>query len=348
MTTVVVPRVDRRRYKTLDAWRALAALAVVVFHCINTPITPSMGPWARVALSGWMGVYVFFPISGYCILAALLRSENATLPQFLHRRWRRIVPPYWASLLLVIAVAFAAAPFNQYKVGYLNIGAAKWASVLTLTQTWVNSPAILNPVCWTLCYEEQFYLVMALTLLAPGEQRLRVLLAVTLAATAYCFPVWPDRLRVTGLFLAFWLSFASGLAAFVWLHLPRYRWWAITVCVCVTAAALQTRDLGLIISGTAALAFVVLAPYDDAMAETKIGAALISVGLFSYSLYLVHVPIGGRVVNGLLRVPLPFLVPSALAVAVSLAAGWCFYMAVERRFLNVTPAVPAIPLQRVS
>jgi len=35
-------------------------------------------------------------------------------------------------------------------------------------------------------------------------------------------------------------------------------------------------------------------------------------------------------------------------VAASLAAGWGFYMAVERRFLNVTPAVPAIPLQRVS
>jgi hypothetical protein len=140
-----------------------------------------------VLLSGWAGVFVFFPISGYCILAALMRSENATLPQFLRRRWRRIVPAYWASLVLVIAVALAAAPFNHYAVGYVNIGTAKWASVLTLTQVWVNSPAILNPVYWTLCYEEQFYLVMALTLLAPARQRLRASSRLTRVHTTCLF-----------------------------------------------------------------------------------------------------------------------------------------------------------------
>jgi peptidoglycan/LPS O-acetylase OafA/YrhL len=341
MTTVIAD--DRGRYETLDAWRALAALAVVVFHCVNRPVTPSMGTWARVLLFGWAGVFVFFPISGYCILAALLRSENATLPQFLRRRWRRIVPPYWASLLVVIGVALAAAPFNHYSVGYLNIGTTKWLSVLTLTQVWVDSPAIINPVYWTLCYEEQFYLVMALTLLAPANQRLRVLLAVTLIATAYCSPAWPGQFRAAGLFLGYWLSFASGLAAFVWLRLPQHRWWAVTVFGCATVTAIQTWDIAVLISGAAALIFIVLAPYDHALARTKVGAALISVGLFSYSLYLVHVPIGGRVVNGLLRLPLPFLVPSAVAVGVSLVAGWCFHVAVERRFLNAARAAPAAP-----
>jgi peptidoglycan/LPS O-acetylase OafA/YrhL len=122
----------------------------------------------------------------------------------------------------------------------------------------------------------------------------------------------------------------------------------------VTVTAIQTWDIAVLISGAAALIFIVLAPYDHALARTKIGAALISIGLFSYSLYLVHVPIGGRVVNGLLRLPLPFLVPSAVAVGASIVAGWCFHVAVERRFLNAaptaptTPAVLALPLQQVS
>lgn len=190
------------RYRTLDAWRALAALAVVVFHCTNTMLTPEMGQWARVVLSGWAGVFVFFPISGYCILAALTRAGHATPSRFLERRWRRIMPPYWASVVLVVLVAFAAAPFNGGKIGYLNIGWGRWLSVLSLTQVWVGAPEMLNPVYWTLCYEEQFYIVMALTLLVAGRRRLDVLLGVTVLAAAYCLPFWPPRLRWPGLFLA--------------------------------------------------------------------------------------------------------------------------------------------------
>jgi peptidoglycan/LPS O-acetylase OafA/YrhL len=336
------------RYKTLDAWRALAALAVVVFHCVNTSLTPGLGPWARVLLSGWAGVFIFFPISGYCILAALMRSENATLPQFLRRRWRRIIPPYWASLVVVVVVAVASAPFNGGQVGYLNIGARQWMSVLTLTQVWIGKPEVLNPVYWSLCYEEQFYIVMALTLLASGPRRLHLLLAVTLIAAAYCLPFWPAQLRTSGLFLGYWLSFASGLAAFAWLHMPSHRWWALAVFGCVAIALAQTHDVALAISGAASLAFIALEPYDEALARTRVGTVLIGVGLFSYSLYLVHVPIAGRVVNGLRRLPLPLLVPSAIAIGVSIAAGWTYYTTVERRFLNAAPPASPLPLARVS
>lgn len=338
------------RYRTLDAWRGVAALGVVIFHCTNTTLTPSMGRWARVVLSGWAGVFVFFPISGYCILAALLRAENASVTEFMRRRWRRIVPPYWGSLALVIVVAYAASPFNGHKTAYLSIGAANWISVVTLTQVWVGLPAVVNPVYWTLCYEEQFYIVMALALLVSARWRLHLLFGVTFAATVYCSPLWADRFRVTGLFLSYWLSFAAGLAAYVWLHLPRSRSWAVTVFTCIAATLVYSHDPALSISTAAALAFIVLAPYDDAIAQTRAGAALIGLGLFSYSMYLVHAPVAGRVVNGLRRLPLPFLVPSAVAVLVSVSAGWLFYQAIERRFVNAspTPVETLRPLARVS
>jgi peptidoglycan/LPS O-acetylase OafA/YrhL len=58
-------------YRSLDAWRAIAALMVVAFHCSMRILAPEMGWWARGLLGGWIGVFVFFPISGYCILAAV-------------------------------------------------------------------------------------------------------------------------------------------------------------------------------------------------------------------------------------------------------------------------------------
>jgi peptidoglycan/LPS O-acetylase OafA/YrhL len=330
-----------RRYKTLDAWRAVAALSVVVFHCTNTVLTPEMGWWARALLYGWAGVFVYFPISGYCILAALRRDENVTLGNFLRRRWRRIAPPYWASILVTIIVSVAAAPFNQGSLAYLDLGVAKWIAVLTLTQIWVHSGSVVNPVYWSLCYEEQFYLVVGLTLLAPARYRLHLLVFVSIVSALYHLAQWPASLRIEGLFLAYWLEFACGIAAFVWLRVPERRVWAIVMFGLIAVSAIVSRSLGLTISAAASVAFIVLARFDDAMAATRIGTVLVSIGLFSYSLYLVHVPMGGRVVNGLLRIPLPRLVPSLIAVAVSLVAGRWFYTLVERRFLNATPALPA-------
>ena len=245
-------------------------------------------------------------------------------------------------------MAFAAAPFNGDRIGYLNIGRGPWMSVLTLTQVWIGKPEVLNPVYWSLCYEEQFYIVMALTLLAAGPRRLHVLLALTLAAAAYCLPIWPSYLRPTGFFLAYWLSFASSIAAYAWLRMPARRWFAINVFACIAIALGVTHDVALAISTAAALAFVALAPYDETLARTRAGAALIAAGLFWYSVYLVHVPIGGRVVNGLMRLQLPLLVPSIAGIAASLAAGWIFYVLVERRFLNAVVEPADIPLAKVS
>ncbi|MBZ5555752.1 MAG: acyltransferase [Acidobacteriia bacterium] len=329
------------RYRTLDAWRALAAMAVVVFHCTNAVVRPEMGWWARALLSGWAGVFVFFPISGYCILAAVCRAQNATLGHFLTRRWRRIAPPYWASIAVTLAVAVAAAPFNRGSLGDYQIGVTRWLSVVTLTQVWFGAGALINPVYWSLCYEEQFYLVMGLTLLAPGCYRLRLLMGVTILSGLYHFAQWPAGLRVEGLFLAYWLEFSCGLAAFVWIRRPAQRAWAATVFVIVAIAIAASGSVGLMISAAAAVAFIALSKYDAAIAATGAGAALMSVGAFSYSLYLIHVPIGGRIVNGLHRLPLPLLVPTLFAIPGSLVAGWCFYAAIERRFLNPGTTLPS-------
>jgi peptidoglycan/LPS O-acetylase OafA/YrhL len=327
---------DGDRYRTLDAWRALAALAVVTFHCTNTVVAPEMGWWARLLLSGWIGVFVFFPISGYCILAAVWRTENGTLTQFFARRWRRIAPPYWASIVVALVVAVAAAPFNHTSLRDYHLTPGTWLSMVTLTQVWLRAGSAVNPVYWSLCYEEQFYLIVGLTLLAPGRYRLPLLTAVTALSGLYQTSLWPARLRADGLFLAYWLEFACGLAAFVWIRRPAHRVWAAAIFAIVVMRIGLSADFPLLVSAGAAAAFIALSRYDSLIAATAAGAMLMRLGAFSYSLYLVHVPIGGRIVNTLRRLPLPLLVPSLVAIPASLLAGWSFYSTVERRFLNTT------------
>ena len=84
----------------------------------------------------------------------------------------------------------------------------------------------------------------------------------------------------------------------------------------------------------AAVVFIALKPFDEALASTRVGAALIRVGLFSYSLYLIHVPLGGRVVNLFRRFDTIWLLPSLLGIIASVVGGWAFYRLVERHFLN--------------
>jgi peptidoglycan/LPS O-acetylase OafA/YrhL len=330
-----------RRYRTLDAWRAVAALAVVAFHFTNPLVRPEHGWWAVVLLSGWAGVFVFFPISGYCVFAAVCRSNGSGVADFLRRRWRRTVFPYWASLVLCILLAYLASPFNAGQVGYLNLGPAKWATVVSLTQTFGNEPQAINPVYWTLCFEEQFYVVMAVSLLVPMPSRIVLLASLTAVAGLYNSPPWPASWRVPGFFLELWLPFSCGLAAFVWMHRPDRRFWASFIFAVVCASVVINRDWALLLSFGAAIAFILLEPLDDAIGRSPVGAALIALGTMSYSLYLVHVPTGGRVVNLLRRFDLPALLPAIAALPITLGVAWVFYRVVERRFKR--PAGAAWP-----
>src|SRR5262245_25324420 len=98
-----------QRYDTLDAWRGIACLLVIVYHSTLFGVAPA--DWDRVIQSGgsvwdWtlmactqgkIGVPIFFVISGYCIAASAesVRGNRHGAGAFFVRRFRRIYPPYW-------------------------------------------------------------------------------------------------------------------------------------------------------------------------------------------------------------------------------------------------------------
>lgn len=164
------------RLSGLDGLRALAVIAVVLYHF-----------FPQVLPGGFIGVDVFFVISGF-LITGLLVSEHArtgriSLRRFWQRRVRRLVPPLLPVVLISCTVAFLFGGDVLVGIGAQLLGATtfgyNWVAIITNASYFsVNEPELLRHL-WSLAVEEQFYLVWPLLLLLVLMiRRARVRLAV--------------------------------------------------------------------------------------------------------------------------------------------------------------------------
>ncbi len=152
------------RFENVNLLRAFAATAVVVYHVIEYAKWtdfPFEGPLVTFRI-GWIGVDLFYVISGFVItrsaLALWRRDPAAFAPQYWARRLTRIVPLYVLTCALWI-VLFKRNWFDESATRLLwQVGAH-----LTFTHTfWPVTYSSIDGVNWTLGIEMQFYLVIAL------------------------------------------------------------------------------------------------------------------------------------------------------------------------------------------
>lgn len=103
-------RLPRQQYPAIDVLRAFAALAVVACHCVVVGQWPAepLGVIARFARYGWLGVDLFFVISGFVITSAALQLRHLSWSNyfvvFWIRRFARIVPLYYATLIAYLVL----------------------------------------------------------------------------------------------------------------------------------------------------------------------------------------------------------------------------------------------------
>lgn len=153
----------------IDGLRALAILSVVVYHAFK-----------QFAPGGFVGVDIFFVISGFLISGIILEGlSGATFSfvEFYHRRVRRILP----ALIIVLAAIWAIGWFLLGSQDYVGLGrqlaaaAVFGSNILLMHDIGYFSPsAELNPLLhlWSLAIEEQFYLVWPITLVLAWKARL--------------------------------------------------------------------------------------------------------------------------------------------------------------------------------
>lgn len=143
----------KQHISALDSIRGVAVLLVILFHCYPTYITKL----------GWLGVDLFFVLSGFLITGLLLdaKGKNNYYRNFIVRRTLRIFPLYYFALLLclvIVPIVFKSLLPPDY--GYYT---ANQLWFWTYTQNWLFSktgfPENLTLVhFWSLAVEEQFYL----------------------------------------------------------------------------------------------------------------------------------------------------------------------------------------------
>jgi exopolysaccharide production protein ExoZ len=361
-------------YSTLDMWRGAACLMVVLYHegFILTTRYPQLSsfPLYRAGTFGYLGVQMFFVISGYCIAgaacSALRRGDG--WKAFMFARARRVYPPLWLSLVLTVLLAQVARVLvasgrlhGSALAGFdaLHQSPAYYFSNLTLTQMILHQN-FLSIVCWTLCYEVAFYLIVSLFLIWTPLGREEVGLLSSLHVLTVCALIMltlAPQLRFFPLDL--WPQFGMGVIVYDVLkhpHQVRPRWWLLAiglatgafVCSRSLAMSLQHEPSRLTFAFTLWFALLLLYLYrhDGALRRMLVVRGLISVGLFSYSLYLTHLLMLG-IVNQVFRTA------HLAASAHLLILGTCLVVAVlfarlffhwfERPFLHMRRQIPPPP-----
>jgi peptidoglycan/LPS O-acetylase OafA/YrhL len=175
-------RIGARGYRSdIDGLRAVAILSVVVYHAVRD-----------LAPGGFVGVDIFFVISGFLISGIVLRGSRSgrfSFVDFYRRRIRRILP----ALIIVLAATWVVGWFALGSDEYLALGrqisaAAVFASNLVLMHDsgYFAPSADINPLLhlWSLSIEEQFYLVWPITLVLARKARLNAVAVIAVICIA--------------------------------------------------------------------------------------------------------------------------------------------------------------------
>ncbi|MFL5241320.1 MAG: acyltransferase family protein [Gemmataceae bacterium] len=365
------------RYPSLDMWRGLACLLVLINHSTHYHPATLSASWAgdlaellvAVAKRLWIGVPIFFVISGYCISAAAdsARHKNNSLATYFYRRFRRIFPPYWVVLITsIIAVGLVDYLLMPSAISQDNrddlyrpwwYSPWQWFGNVTLTEIWRpyfvgNGRALFLGQAWTLCYEEQFYAVTGLLLLL-APRRFFGAAAVMTILVGIVMSVGPRLgIPIEGFFFdGLWIQFALGVLVYYQINYASKKTYWLGVMLLLAGLVYSCSEPGKLLDPqknwnqsylaafSFALAILALHRFDGVLMRMPALKPIRICGVMCYSLYLVHVPVVGILHASLLYWNLPCdtinpWITMPVYSAAALAASWGFYLLVERRFVN--------------
>ncbi|MBY0528506.1 MAG: acyltransferase [Gemmataceae bacterium] len=291
------PGGDRQRFAYIDALRGIAACWVLLYH-LGFPLLPWLGPFRHVFERGWLGVDVFFVLSGF-VIAYNLRDAAVTpsyIGRFALRRSLRLDPPYWTMIFLTYAIILLRHGTFAERTGTAD--AVVLATNLCYANKFAGCPIIVS-VGWTLCLEVQFYLVFVLltglaqrigrTGLRETPARLFVFLPLALLSIGNVCGLVPCP--IAGLFLPSWYAFFLGVIA-AWFVFGRVSaGWLIGAVATAGGLLLHQWDTRIFVALLTASSIVAVARLGR-LHDLLGGAVFQYLGRISYSLYLIHFLIG--------------------------------------------------------
>jgi peptidoglycan/LPS O-acetylase OafA/YrhL len=346
------------RFHSLDGWRFFAVLIVIKSHVAFAPSKLQILNW------GYLGVDLFFVISGFLITTLLIRERaqfgNISLKKFYLRRTFRIFPIYY---LLVLSFALFYLVISPWRPNGWAFYAWSFPVLLTYTQDFVLIAGVFFH-CWSLAVEEQFYLVWpAIEKYLAGTRKWAIFAVLLLVnqlvnfgaadrmiswiyghADARLMPVWGVTFTpiLLGVLLAHLLADRATFNAFFRLLSNR-----LTPIVILLAIAASIQWIPQNLEGPPRLtlhvllallvASVVIAP-GNYLQPVLDHPLIVRLGTISYGIYLYHVLLLMGVERVLARLGGAFTSPLLVflvTTAVTIGAAELSYRYIETPFLRL-------------
>ena len=361
----------RKRLDYVDGLRAVAALMVLADHIYFTayaghPARSLIAHAFRAGVYGHLGVPIFLVVSGYCLMLPAARNGDMLrggFLSFLKRRAWRILPPYYLALTASwLLFQFAVTP----PVNFGFPAPLTWpgfVSHATLMQDYFHTDQ-LGVVFWTLAVEWKIYFVFPLLLLLWRT-------AGPWVTTALCF--------LAGVLLFDWMAphfdraapdyialFAMGMLTATittrlgkgWRLLHERTPWLLIAGALAVIYAVVARRIGLPFLGTCAsdflgggfgAALILAASRPGLAARCLAWKPLVFVGGYSYSVYMMHIPLLlifvqyvlgpinwllGMIFDGYLGHDWTAVLCAVLGVPFVLGGAYLFFLACEKPFLS--------------
>src|ERR1044071_4150204 len=346
--------------RRIDVLRGIAILMVFFLHWYGHSVGTDHLRWKGLVLElasgpsrsfylfyplsfGWLGVSLFFVISGFCIHASTLNAGQFRIGTFLRRRFWRIYPPYLAALFLAMALNGGSFSSEEGR-------AQLWSHLLLIhnfSPAWIFA---LNAVFWSIAVEVQLYLLYPLLWKLrerwgiAGALRFTLLLSIASRIIA----------------AVFFTDWGKDLSGFVWTF-PTMLWFDWTLGAFLAERYLGGRRafsssrtlpwivLGLVVLSTFfkptaifvfSLASVFFALICESYLRREKGAnllerCLVPVGLCSYSFYLLHYPLIPIVAQQLRRITLfktdlGLLGAAPIAILILTVISFAAYVTIEK------------------
>jgi len=362
--------IAKSHYVQLDGLRGVAILLVMIYHfCLNHPSFQSdaAGLWLGLAQAGWMGVDLFFVLSGFLITGILIETRDDThyFRNFIARRTLRIWPLYYLSLLVLLVAIPLLAPSvpaelrsMQDKQVWFWLYVANWLFAKEGGFEYTSGGYF-----WSLAVEEQFYLLWPLIVYSLSNMTLLRTSALLLVASLLLRVVLGAQGVDTNSLYTMTFTHLDGLAigailAIAWRDPPRLApiarympFAAIAALLGLCAIRVVDGDLFfwskhmavygytlIAILGGSLLLYAVQAGPDAPVNRFFTSRFMTQCGKYSYALYLIHVPVTSVVFAVVRRLaPLPdaatLLVGSGLSFGVSWLLAVASWLLFEKRIL---------------
>ncbi|ARN76010.1 acyltransferase family protein [Oceanicoccus sagamiensis] len=317
------------RIVALDIIRFFAAISVVLYHLVSRPESTAYPLLSEITKFGYLGVPLFFMISGYVIA---LSANNRTAIQFGISRFVRLYPALWAGIMFTVVVSTLLTE-HSYSLPQILAN-------LTLLQDYLGFSDV-DGVYWTLQAELKFYACVFLLLLFGVFDRfsiwLSIWLALTVMHTVYAQPFF------MGWFIspAYSSFFMAGIAFFLIQTKGKntYNYFILISSLLISSyhgfyqaegfmkdPGIEQQSISVALIGCFYLLMYLLCTGKINIKPRKV---LVTIGALTYPLYLIH-NVAGKAIIDYYSNTIPEQLMIVVVVFFMIFVSWLIHLGVEK------------------